>query len=190
MKMPSRDRDVVLISGIVATIRVVVRSGKDDERFYGIAEENKRRLAEQIIVQIDQTLGHEYSLIGFDIQQGSVEFWIMIGTRTAQLLNGFSRYDALLKSIEKLTEQIKTIVRRLFLDDIPNHVTSTLLGAQIEPDTEATWTPGETVIAATQRYSEQRTAVPDLNRILLYYLIASHAGLLAVVIWLVVRLVH
>jgi hypothetical protein len=188
--MPSRDRDVVLISGIVATIRVVVRSGKDDERFYGLAEENRRRLAEQINQQIAETLGPGYLLFYFDIRQGSIEFWIEIGTRAAQILNGVSRYDALVKSIEKLTEQIKGIVRRLFLDDIPNSVSSRLLGAQIEPETDSVWTPGETIIAAAESFNTRRAAPFDVNRILLYYLIASHAALMTVVIWIVVRSVH
>jgi len=167
-----------------------VRSDGDDERLYGIAQENRLILTREIKQQIAELLGEEYFLFDLNIQQGSVEFWIMIGTRAVQLLNGFSRYDALLKSFDKLTDQIKKIVQRLFSDDIPNRAASRLLGAQVEPDAEAVWIPGESVIASAERYSAQRTVPSGVSRILLYYLIASHSVLMAVLIWIVIRLIH
>ena len=186
--MPSRDREAVLISGIVATMQIIVRTGENDEALYRSAVGSRLVLEKDINEAIQETLGEGFFVYDLNIRQGSIHFWIAIGS-VGRILSGFSRYDAIVKSFERARDEIKNIVRRFFSEQ-PNRVTARLSGTDLDPDVQAVWTPGESLIAAAERFSARNNPSIDVNRILLIYLIASHSVLIAVLIWIVVRLVH
>jgi hypothetical protein len=156
--MPSRARDVVLISGIVATIQIIARSDGNDELIFRVAQQNRLFLMKNINQQIYETLGDGYFLYDLNIREGSVHFWIMIGTRAAQVLNAFSRYDALLKSFDRLKDQIRETVQGFLSDDPQNRVTARLSGTGAEPYVQAVWLPGESINAAAERFGAQHSA--------------------------------
>jgi hypothetical protein len=187
--MPSQDRDVVLISGIVATIQVIARTSSNDELLYRRALDSRLVLEKEINDAIRETLGEGFFVYDLNIRQGSIHFWVVIGA-VGMVLSGFSRYDALVKSFEKAKDQVRGIVRRLLSEGQPNRVTAALSGEDVDPDVQAVWTPGESLTAAADRFSTKSNTAPDVNRILLYYLICSHTILMAALIWIVVRLVH
>ena len=61
--MPSRERDVVLIAGVVATIQVVVRTGEQDEGLYRSAVVNRLVLQKDINGAVHATLGEGFYCI-------------------------------------------------------------------------------------------------------------------------------
>src|SRR6201999_4058331 len=102
------------------------------------AVESRLILEKNINDAIQGTLGEGFFVYDLNIRQGSIHFWIAIGS-VGMVLSGFSRYDAIVKSFERAREQIRSIVRRFFSEQ-PNRVAARLSGADLDPDVQAVWT--------------------------------------------------
>ena len=92
-----------------------------------------------------------------------------------EVLLDFSRYEALMKSLGLLGQQLRNSFRRLFPFGT----------VEIETD----WAPNLSMVMSTNNGSTEASS--DSNRLLLVYLIVSHAlllaSLLALLGWIVVR---
>ncbi len=87
--MARLDRNSVLVSGVVATLQIVVSSGdyQEDSRndkVYGMARE-LQQLRHDIEEQVLNTLGEEFEVSYFDIRPGSAHLIIGIATAAFEL---------------------------------------------------------------------------------------------------------
>ncbi len=172
--MPSRS---TLVFGSVAYIRLYVTRPNDDGQLFGTALELQGRLRNEIESQIRAHLGQEFELESLNIEKGSVTLLIAISAAGAFFM-GFSRYESFIKSMNLLVQQLKDIMRRIFgrnrFSDEPNPV-----------EVSGSWEPNESMAAANKVFTE--TSDADPNRLLQIYLIMSHAALLGVMLWLIIR---
>lgn len=179
--MARLDKNSVLVSGVVATLQIVVSSGdyqedRRDDKVYGMARELQQQLRHEIEEQVLNTLGEEFQVSYFDIRPGSAHIIVGIATAAFGIYMGFSRYKNFVESVGLLTSQIGGLVRRIFgqtpIDDNALNI-------------RAIWSPGPSIVMAGQTLSANGGF--DCNKIILFYLISSHAALLGAFIWLVLR---
>jgi len=142
-----------------------------------MALELQGRLREAIRNQVRETLGERVEVLQVQIEKGSVTLLIVLGA-VGTFFMGFSRYESFIKSVNLLVQQLKDLVSRLFGD-------APFGGPQIPVSVSGAWQPGPSIEAANDAFAQPSGA--DLNRLLLAYLIGSHAVLLGVLLWLVVR---
>jgi hypothetical protein len=157
-------------------VRAGTRPERDDQ-WYGIALETQGRLQEEIQNQVRGTLGPNFDLVNVRIEKGSLTLLIFIGA-VGTFFMGFSRYESFVKSVNLLVEQLKDFMKRFFGRSVGG-------GAVAPVSVSGSWEPGSSLAAANSVFAE--SSGPDANRILLGYLIFSHAALLGVLLWLVIR---
>lgn len=178
--MPPSERNPVFISGIVATIHITVdsaeyREDKRNDRVYGMAMELRQKLRHDIEEQVRIALGDEFQVAFWEIRPGSAHILVGVATAAFGIYMGFSRYKNFIESVNLLTDQIRDRVRAIFRN------TSIDDG---ELSVRSTWTPGPSVALAG---TAVRDPGPDYNKVMLVYLIATNAAMLAVLIWLVIH---
>ena len=155
----------------VATLHFVVGLDENFEQMaWGMLSESHDRLERDIREAVAETLGPEYTVSRFLYTRGSIEILIGIGAGLYAVYVGASRYKNLIESLTLLVRQLRGIFQRFFGRNDPGTVTVT-----------ATWIPGPTL--QQQAFATPRgTAWPGFSAVL-WYLVLSHAALLAVVIW-------
>jgi hypothetical protein len=181
--MPSSERNSVLISGVVSFFQIHVQreyiSAEDEENdyLYRMALEMHQRLRHEIQEQVRSTLGPEFQVQSLDIRKGSVTLLVAVSTAFGFYM-GFSRYESFIKSANLLVSQLKGIVQRILGQ-------STNAGAG-NLDVQGTWVP---LAPITEAHNELSPAPRGLDscRLLLFYVLTSHAALLAVFIWLLLH---
>jgi hypothetical protein len=179
--MPASDGNSVLVSGVVSLFQIHVQNpyiGRDDEEddfLYGQALEMQQKLRREIEEQVHETLGPEFQVQSLDIRKGSVTFLIAISAAYAFYMS-FSRYESFVKSANLLTVQLKGIVQRIFGQNgnAPGNL-----------DVQGTWVPLSPITDAHTVLSPTPKGW-DNCRLLLLYILVSHALLLSLVAWLLI----
>lgn len=162
------------IEGEVCTIRLVITTpfGREfDARTAELLQEEKGTLQEEVQVAVRKLLGRAFDVHQIIITRGSVELLIVIGT----VYYAISRYKSFVESIELLTSHLRLLVQRL-LGRVPSSGPVVI---------SADWFPGPSLAAAMQR--ENRADWPETAKLMLAYLILSHAGLLGIVAWVLIK---
>ena len=176
-RMPIFARKTVPIYGFIGLVRLSVNTNDEDSELLGYARELHRKLEAEIDLQVQQTLGPEFEVLNVEINRGSITLLIAVGA-VGTFYMGFSRYEGFVKSVNLLVSQLRGLLQRFF-GQAP--------GGATRPPVSVTgsWQPGPVVIAANQTLDASSGI--DSCQIVLAYLLLSHAALLGVLIWLVIR---
>lgn len=168
-----------LIYGYVGLVHLTVRTANSEEDgdLLGYARELHQQLEAEIEQQVRDTLGPDFEVLNVDFRKGSVEIWVALGA-VGTFFMGFSRYESFVKSVNLLVSQLRGLVQRFFGQG-PRPA--------MEPPIVVTgsWQPGPSVTAANQMLTYSGGI--DSSDIVLAYLLLSHAALLGVFLWLLVR---
>jgi hypothetical protein len=163
----------VVLSGDVFFLRFVVSASEEkqsDERLWSFLHEMRHELESDIKEAIEKFLSPEFEVRSITFHGGSIEILVVIGTAYYVI----SRYKNFIESVELLLSHLKRIIHRFFGRLWPQPIS-----------VYGTWSPGPALVRAETLYSSYGSM--DAIRILLWYLILSHAALLTVVIWMIVR---
>lgn len=160
------------ISGDVCLVRLCV-TGSDsdhlDEIPWKILGNREHRLREEISGVVKESLGPEFEVRSLAVGRGSIEILVLIGTAYYVV----SRYKNFVDSLELMVRQLRQAVRHFFEMSAPTHVS-----------VSGSWIPGPGLLQA-EGIPQQARASTD--RLVLFYLVISHAGMLALLVWLVIE---
>jgi hypothetical protein len=177
--MPMFATNSVPIYGVVGFARLVVTAGNEnyDEYLLGYGRETHQQLELEIANLVRQTLGPEFEVYNVRIEKGSITVWVVLSV-LGTLFMGVSRYESFIKSVNLLMSQLKGLLGRFF-GQAP--------GNERRPPVTVTgsWEPSEVVTTAHQALSHSKGI--DSSQVVLAYLLLSHAALLGVLVWLVIR---
>ena len=177
--MPIFAKPTVPIYGFVGVLRLTVRTDNEnyDSDLLGYARELHRQLEGDIDRQVQETLGPDFEVLNVEFRKGSLEVLVVLGA-VGTFYMGFSRYESFVKSVNLLVSQIKGLLQRFF---------GRAPGAPVQTPISVTgsWQPGPVVTAANQMLSVSSGI--NSSHFVLGYLLLSHAALLCVLLWLVVR---
>jgi len=166
-------RRSLILSGEVLVVRLTVEADdpENDQRLSGIASQDGHRLREEIAVAVHKHMGPEFDVRSMSFARGSLELAIVVGT----LYYAVSRYKNFVESIELLIAQLKRVVTSFF--GPPR-----MLGLVFA---QGSWTPGPGLAqAAPVPYAE---VGGESRSLVVWYLVLSHAAMLAALLWLLVR---
>ncbi len=175
--MPIFARKTVPIYGFIGVVRLTVNTNDEDNRLFGYAMELRQKLQAEIDLQVQRTLGPEFEVLNVEIGRGSITLLIVLGA-VGTLYMGFSRYDGFIKSMNLLVSQIKGLLQRFFGQ-------APLIGTPLPLSVTGSWEPGPVVTEANRAFDTSSGI--DSCQVVLVYLLLSHAALLGVLLWLVVR---
>jgi hypothetical protein len=176
--MPLFAKPTVPIYGFLGYLQFTANMEDDDEGFlYRVAQDRHERLELEIRRQVETTLGPDFQVSRINIEKGSVEILVGLGMAITIFMT-FSRYESFIKSVNLLVSQIKDLLRRLFESASPG-------APGIDVNVTGSWQPSQTVLAAQERLSISSGL--DYGSFLLIYLTISHAALLALLVWLVIK---
>lgn len=174
-EMPLFAKKTAPIFGLVGLLHFTVTSDNEnfDDDLLGYAREKRKQLEGEINAQVLATLGSEFAVQSIELHEGSIEIFVAL-TAVGTFFMGFSRYESFIKSVNLLISQISGLLRKLFgqLPGTPVAVTGS-------------WQPGSTVTAANQELRDSSGI--ETYDIVLGYLLLSHAALLSILLWLVIR---
>ena len=162
----------MILSGEVLVVRLTVEAldPEGDQFLWNAVRERSYRMREEITNAVHEYMGPEFDVRSMSFARGSVEMLVVIGT----LYYAVSRYKSFVESIELLAAQLKRVVTNFFGGIGPAAVS-----------VRATWSPGPGLAQAVPRLlSGAMGASPG---VVVGYLILSHAAMLAVLLWLLVR---
>ena len=156
----------VTFSGDAAHYRFVItiRGKEDEDNAWQRLLEVRRGMEEEMTNITKQTLGSEFAIRSVTPIRGSIEILVVVGTT----LVAVSKYKNFIDSLELLRRQLEGVIRR-YMSPNAEVSSSTTLGL------------GVPVGNVTENGSF------NANIWILGYLILSHAALLVVFIWLVVK---
>jgi hypothetical protein len=175
--MPLFAKRTMEVSGIVGYLQIVASDNFDDREnsLYRHALEMRGELVAVANKQVMETLGPEFEVLNLEIRPGSANIWIIISA-VGSVLMTFSRYESFIKSLNLLLSQLSNVVSRI-------------LGRQPRPgggiSVRSAWQPGPAITTANQLLS--LSSGSDGCSSLIAYHVLSHAALMAVMIWLLVR---
>ena len=164
----------LILSGEVLVVRLTVHGEgpEGDEVMWSIVRQEGYRLREEVARVVHEHMGPEFDVRSMSFAQGSLEVLVVVGT----LYYAVSRYKNFMESIELLIAQLKRALAVFFQRRVPTPAPVSVQGS---------WTPGPGLIQAAPRMSGAATG--DGPGITVAYLILSHAAMLAVLLWLLVR---
>jgi hypothetical protein len=137
-------------------------------------QEVSPRLQRDIEQATQSQLGPEFRVSRMDMHKGSIEILVILGTvGTAYILA--SRYKNFVDSINLLVSQVRGTIERFMRNAGPGPGNFTI---------QHSWAPGPAL--ANPRRMPVAAEGWDMSKILLGYLILSHAILLGVFIWMLV----
>jgi hypothetical protein len=176
--MPLFTKPTVPIYGFLGYLQFTANIQEGDEAFlYRVAQERHEQLESEIRRQVEKMLGSDVEVLRVRIEKGSVEILVWLGMAVTIFMT-FSRYESFVKSVNLLVSQIKNLLRRFFESASP-------AAPGIDFTVTGSWEPSQTVLMAQERLSASSSL--DYSPFLLAYLILSHAALLALMVWLVVK---
>lgn len=167
----------IILSGDVLSLRFIVDikeeyKNKDysyNHKMWDILTETNGKLEYEIKKVTENILGPQFKVQSVTFRHGSVEILIVIGT----IYYAISRYKNFIESIELFKQQLKSLLLNFFG------------GFFEEPiSVYGTWSPGPALAHAQMMLSYDSM---DAMKILLWYMLLSHAALLTVFIWMIVR---
>jgi hypothetical protein len=163
----------LVLSGEVLSVRLTVTLDHDFEReAWHILGDVREKLRSEIIAVTQQNLGPEFDVRSMTFARGSIEILVTIGA----VYYAVSRYKPFVESVELFVSQLTGVVRRFFHGSLP-------LPSQ-DVAVSATWSPGPAFAGREAVLTPGEG--PDWAFPLLWYLIVSHAALIAVLIWILV----
>lgn len=171
--MPIFARKTVPIYGFIGLVRLTVNTNDEDSELFGYARELRQKLEAEIDLQVQRTLGPEFEVLSVEINRGSITLLIVLGA-VGTLYMGFSRYEGFIKSVNLLVSQIKGLLQRFFGQTASRPLSVT-----------GSWEPGPVITEANRAFDISSGI--DSCQVVLVYLLLSHAALLGVLLWLVVR---
>ena len=119
-------------------------------------------------------LGKDFYIRTVTVGKGSIELLVILAT-VGTIYMGFSRYKNFIESGQLLQSQLEGIIRKFISE--PGEFSST-------------WVPGPSLAFVETAFSsgpEQATSAPSLTMIVIWYLILSHAALLAAALWTIFK---
>jgi hypothetical protein len=161
-----------IISGDVCLVRLTVTSPDDvrlDDFAPKILGNSELRLRDEIADAVKQSLGQEFEVRSMTIGRGSIEILVLIGTAYYVV----SRYKNFVESMELMVRQVKGVVRRFFESTLP-----------IRAVVDGSWAPIGGIVQSSPLQPEPGQ---ERNMYVVWYLILSHAGMLTVLLWLLIR---
>jgi hypothetical protein len=161
----------LILSGEALVVRLTVTTGREgeDEFLWEITRKESFRLREEMADAVHKHMGPEFDIRSMSFARGSVEILVVIGT----LYYAVSRYKNFVESIELLVAQLKRVVTGFF-DQRTSPVS-----------VQGNWTPGPGLVQAAPRLSGG--LIGESPGLVVWYLVLSHAAMLAVLLWLLVR---
>lgn len=176
--LPGLLRRGQLITGEICTIRLNASSDleNDEQEFNGrwwsrVRERHFdfRRSAKKLV---KERLGTQFEVVRVRSTRGSVDILVVIGVVGAVYMT-ISRYKSFRESLQLLIADLRALLENM-------------LGPSIhEGDISGNWTPEPALLPLEDALVSP--AVPDTTQALVWYLILSHAALLAVFLWLVLH---
>jgi hypothetical protein len=162
----------LILSGEVLLVRLIVQAEglEGDETMWRIISQEGYELRERMAASVHEHVGPEFDIRSMSFARGSLEILVVIGT----LYYGVSRYKNFVESIELSVAQLKRVVSAFFDRRMPSPVS-----------VQGNWTPGPGLVQATPRLSGG--IIGDSPGLVVWYLVLSHAAMLAVLLWLLVR---
>jgi hypothetical protein len=156
------------VSGDVCTIRIFITStdNKEDERLYYHFREIRSELKRQVDENVKKTLGEQFEVRRFSIDRGSIEFLILVGTTYYAV----SKYKNFIESINLLAAQLRSLFSRIASAQTPSPIEVT-----------GDWSPSPALVNA--EIASSRVDSDPILLILLLYIILSHAAMLTVIIY-------
>lgn len=175
--MPIFAKRTVAIHGFVGHLQLTVISDDEDERLFGEATERRKQLEAEIRLQVQTTLGPEFEVLTINLSRGSLHVLVALGA-VGVFYMGFSRYENFIKSVNLLVAQLKSLLQRFFgkQPGFVNQTPVTVTGS---------WQPSSVINAGN--LSLEASWGIESSQLVLAYLLLSHAALLGLLIWLVVR---
>jgi len=145
-----------------------------DSNLLGYARESSKQLKAEIDAQVRKTLGPEFEVESVEFNEGSIEAYVHLAA-VGTILMAFSKYESFIKSVNLLISQLKGLLQRFFSQ-----------GAE-QPSVSVTgrWVPGPVISEANQAFGVSSGI--DSSQFVLPYLVLSHAAILGVLLWLVIR---
>lgn len=168
----------VPISGYLGVLRFRVTADFGDDGFlYRYAQERREILLKEMNQRVTESVGTDYEIIGFEINEGSVVLTVILGTIGTTYVT-LSQYEDFIKGITRLTSQLKHMFERFFAS-VPTGPPG------IEVTVRESWEPSPAV--STAQHALMMEPRLDINASMVFYLIVSNAALLATLIWLLIR---
>jgi hypothetical protein len=151
----------------VAYLRFTAEVANEDDAWPEVYEHRlrMRREAEAIVQEI---LGQQYTISTFVVGRGSITLLIVLSTAFAGYV-AVSRYKNFVESISVVRGQIERILR----DEL----------VQFRPQVQSAWAAGPGLAETVS----PTNSTEWVKMLLLLYLILSHAALLTVFIWKVLK---
>ena len=168
-----RARRPLILSGEVLSVRLIVefegssKSEKDtvqwEDLLWSIAQQQGHHLREQLNAAIHEHLGPEFDIRSLSYARGSLEILVVIGT-----LYYAAHYKNFIENVELLVAHFRRISDGFFERWKPD-------GTRIS--VKGTWSPGIGLVQGIPRARDDQSTV-------VWYLIVSHAAMLAGILWL------
>ena len=143
---------------------------ESNEFLWRVVERESSKLRDRMSATIHEHLGPEFDVRSMSFARGSVEILLVVGT----LYYAVSRYKNFVESIELLLAQLRRAVSDFFDQRGPGPVSVT-----------GNWTPGPGLVQSAAATSG--LGVSTNVSAVVWYLIVSHAAMLAILLWLLVR---
>lgn len=162
----------LMLSGEVLLVRLVVQAEEPegDGTLWVIAQRESYRLREEIAAAVHQHMGPEFDVRSMSFALGSLEILVVVGT----LYYAVSRYKNFVESIELSVSQLKRVVSAFFGQRMPGPV-----------PVQGSWSPGPGFVQAAPGLSGR--LMGESSSLIVWYLILSHAAMLAVLLWLLIQ---
>jgi hypothetical protein len=166
-------RRSLILSGEVVVIRLTIETVEPEanDRLWSIASHDSYRLREEIAAAVHEHMGPEFDVRSMSFARGSLELLVVVGT----LYYAVSRYKNFVESIELLIAQLKRVTAGFF--GPPR-----MLGPV---SVQGSWTPGPGLVQAAPRMFD--ALMGECSGLVVWYLVLSHAAMLAVLLWLLAR---
>lgn len=166
----------VQISGDVAyfSVQIAFLDQKDELMAWERIHELEVEMRHEFDRVARDVLGREFRVRSMTIGRGSIEVIIVLAA-VGSFYMGFSRYKNFMESLDLLRSQIQSILRRF----MPN-----------SDSVSATWIPSPALVSVAENSTPlalQWYTSHQIQMILLIYFIVSHAAILAVLVWLLIR---
>jgi hypothetical protein len=162
----------LVLSGEVLVVRLTAQAEEPegDEILWDITRKESYRLREDIAAAVHQHMGPEFDVRSMSFARGSLELLVVVGT----LYYAVSRYKNFVESLELLVAQLKRVVIAFFGQRMQDQIS-----------VHGSWSPGPGLVQAAPRLSGG--VIVDRPGLIVWYLVLSHAALLAVLLWLLVQ---
>lgn len=165
-------KDSLLLSGEVVVVRLVAwaESSQGEDPLWDIARQDSYRLRERVSSAVHEHMGPEFDVRSMSYSRGSLEVIVVIGT----LYYAVSRYKSFVESVELMVAQLRNILASFFERRMPGPVS-----------VQGSWSPGPALAQGTPGiFAGIGGEGPAL---VVWYLVLSHAAMLAVLLWLILR---